>query len=63
MNDNAECNKKIKDYIYSLYKRNLITFQRYVHKLGLIEDEEYVEVNEVSNYLIYFRYIWLILTK
>ena len=52
MNDNAECNKKIKDYIYSLYKRNLITFQQYVHKLKLIEDEEYVEVNEVSNYLI-----------
>ena len=63
MNDNAECNKKIKDYIYSLYKRNLITFQQYVHKLKLIEDEEYVEVNEVSNYLIYFECIWLILTK
>lgn len=52
MIDDTEDSKKIKDFIYSLYKRNLITFQQYVHKLGLIEDEEYGEVNEVSNCLI-----------
>ena len=45
--DNNE--KKIKDYIYCLYKKKLITFQRYVHKLGLIENEDDISTAEVSN--------------
>ena len=39
--------KKVKDYIYSLYQRQLITFERYVHKLGLIESDDVIEINEV----------------
>ena len=57
MIENAEESKKIKDFIYSLYKRNLITLQRYVHILGLIEDEQDIEVKEVSTGLFLFRYI------
>ena len=47
MIDGAVDSKKLKDYIYSLYKRNLITFERYVHKLGLIESDDEIETNEV----------------
>ena len=49
--DNNE--KKIKDYIYCIYKRKLITFQRYVHKLGLIENEDDISIAEVSNSFYY----------
>ena len=48
MIDDVVDSKKVKDYIYSLYQRNLITFQRYVHKLGLIENDNGIEMNEVS---------------
>ena len=44
----AEETKKVKDYIYSLYKRSLITFQQYVHKLRLIEEDESVDLIDVS---------------
>ena len=44
--------KKLKDYIYSLYQRELITFERYVHKLGLIESDDVIEINEVSELLV-----------
>ena len=40
--------KQVKDYIYSLYNRSLITFQRYVHKLRLIEEDNNVDLNDVS---------------
>ena len=47
MNENEET-KNVKDYIYSLYKRNLITLQRYIHKLGLIEEDGIIDLTDVS---------------
>ena len=52
MMNNAVDSKKVKDYIYSLYQRELITFERYIYKLGLIEKNNNVDINEVSEYFI-----------
>ena len=43
--------KNVKDYLYSLYKRNLITLERYIHKLGLIEEEGIIDLTDVSKSL------------
>lgn len=39
---------KVEDYIYSLYNRSLITFQQYVHKLRLIDEDDNVDLIDVS---------------
>lgn len=47
----VEETKYVKDYLYSLYKRNLITLERYIHKLGLIEEEGIIDLTDVSKSL------------
>ena len=46
--------KKVKDYTYSLYTEGLITFEQYVNKLRLIEEENELDINDVSVYICLF---------
>ena len=60
MVNNSDKIKKVKDYIYSLYTEGLITFEQYVHKLRLIEEEKELDVNEVSVHICLLKHFLII---